>query len=181
MSPTLIETMSISKMVILTLLLFLTPLTATLCQTPSEIKDFNDLESSIVTNPSNLRSLTEAFFPTNRYSAMIVEVTYYENSENTTVHPLNRSTSASNHVFRWVSTLALLFADPKVLEVFSLRTLVVNHQYADVVIAPFTKQCEDCEQWKRGLLSNVTMWVSNNNIYAVPICCVYTYIYYIAI
>ena len=128
------------------------------CEAPSEIKNFKDLECSIVTDSFNIQSLTEAFFPTNRYPAVVVEVHYYENRTN---HPLNSSTVAfgADYIYRWVSTPALLFGDPKVLEGLSLRTLVIHYQYAHIRIAQFSEEYDDNK--KKGLLSNVTIWVSS--------------------
>ena len=131
------------------------------------ISDFIELEASILSSKLNIQSLTEGFFPTNRYPGLAVEVHYYVNqsmdngtSYSIPTHPIvsknpNQALLAT-YVFRWLASPALLYGDPKVLEGLSLRALVVDRNFAHLVIQPF---CSDNLDQIRGLLSNVTIWV----------------------
>ena len=132
------------------------------------ITNFIELEASILSSELNIQSLTEGFFPTNRYPALAVEVHYYVNQtlDNGTTytiptHPISSQNPSqallATYIFRWLASPALVYGDPKVLEGFSLRSLVVDRNYAHLVILPF---CSDNIEHIRGLLSNVTIWVS---------------------
>ena len=115
------------------------------------------LERSILCDEYNIQSLTEAFFPANRHQAFIVEVHIYVNRS---VHPLspgNNDTTRSDYIFYWFSSSVLAFIHPKLLEGFSLWTFTAEYNHAHLRIAPFFSDDED---WIRGLLSNVTIWVS---------------------
>ena len=94
----------------------------------------------------------DAFFPANQYPAVVVQVHYYISTMD------NQLSEDSQYIYRWVSTPALLFGDPKVLEGLSLRALVVHQRSASLVIAPFAKNLDN--ERKKELLSNVTTWVS---------------------
>ena len=132
------------------------------------ITNFIELEASVLSSDLNIQSLIQAFFPTNRYPALAVEVHYYVNqsmdngtSYSIATHPIaseNPSQAVhATYIFRWLASPALLYGDPKVLEGVSLRALVVDRNFAHLVIQPF---CSNNTNQIRGLLSNTTIWVS---------------------
>ena len=123
-----------------------------MCPDIESITSFYDLECSILSKNQNMQNLMDAFFPANQYPAVVVEVQYF------VITMDNQSSEDSRYIYRWVSTPALLFGDPKVLEGLSLRTLVVHQHYASLFIAPFAENLDN--ERKKELLSNVTTWVS---------------------
>ena len=119
-----------------------------------------DLERSILSNDINIQRLTEAFFPANQYPALVVEVNYRVNNQTDPESNLNDDFTSS-FVFRWVSSPALLFIDPKILVGLSLRSLVVDYHYADISLNSFCYMDDDDDMFNNiGLLNNITIWVS---------------------
>lgn len=123
-----------------------------MCPDVESITSFYDLECSILSKNQNIQNLMDAFFPANQYPAVVVEVQYF------VITMDNQSSEDPEYIYRWVSTPALLFGDPKVLEGLSLRALVVHQHYASLFIAPFAENLDN--ERKKELLSNVTTWVS---------------------
>ena len=128
-------------------------------QPPAVIDSLVAFECSLLSNDFNIQNLTKAFFPTNRHPALAVEVYYQTVSPDFFItQPLeNVSNSTQRYEFRWFASAILGFIDPGVLTGFSLHTLTVEIQHADLVIAPFISDDED---WIRGLLSDATTLVS---------------------
>ena len=119
-----------------------------------------DLERSILSNDINIQRLTEAFFPANQYPALVVEVNYQVNNQSDIENDPNDDFSRS-FVFRWFSSPAFLYIDPKILEGLSLRSLVVDYHYADISLNSFCYMDDDDDMLHNlGLLNNVTIWVS---------------------
>ena len=133
-----------------------------MCSDVESITSFYDLECSILSNNENIQNLMDAFFPANQYPAVVVEVQYF------VINMDNQSSEDSQYIYRWVSTPALLFGDPKVLEGLSLRALVVHQRSASLVIAPFAENLDN--ERRKELLSNVTTWVS---YYIIILLCKY--------
>ena len=127
-------------------------------QPPVVIDSLPAFECSLLSNDFNIQSLTQAFFPTNRHPALVVEVYYYVNQ---TVHPQDpkissNSTADYSYVYRWYASAILGFIRPEVLSALSISTLTVEMSNADIVLASLISDDED---WVRDLLSTATTWV----------------------
>ena len=118
------------------------------------IGSFKELEQSLLSNDENMLNLVRAFYPANQYPALIVEVTYVVED--------NESISTNNtsiYVFRWVSSQVLIYFYQQFLQVLSLRTYSHNIYYATIIVDPFCQNISSIEKIR--LLNDATIWVSD--------------------
>ena len=137
---------------LLVLLFFLLPVT----YSEKCIGSFKELEKSLLSSDENMLNLVRAFYPANQHPALIVEVTYVVED--------NESISTNNtsiYVFRWVSSQILVYAYPQFLQGLSLRTYSHNIYYATIIVDPFCQNINSIETIR--LLNDATIWVSHLN------------------
>ena len=118
------------------------------------IGSFKELEESILSSDENMLNLVHAFYPANQHPALIVEVTYVV-EENDSVSTDNTSI----HVYRWFSSQVLIYSYPRFLQGLSLRTYSYVIYYANITVDPFCQIISDIE--KIEFLNDVTIWVSH--------------------
>ena len=130
------------------LYLFVTLVLAALSPSAAEecIRDYHELEASLVGNPLNLDSLTRSFFPPNEPSVPVVEAFYIvSDSLDSDQHPLVLETQGANETelsalaqyrYRWSDTPIYLFMDPEVLELLALFTIRLRYHAVRVVVRP---------------------------------------------
>ena len=120
------------------------------------IGSFKELEESLLSSDENMLNLVHAFYPANQHKALIVEVTYVveENDSITT-------NSTSIYVYRWHSSQVLLYSYPQFLQGLSLRTYSIDIYYANITIDPFCQNISSIEKIR--LLNDATIWVSYLN------------------
>ena len=97
----------------------------------SDMTSLEDLETSLQSNPLNIESIDDAFYPLNIRPSIVVNVSYFVNeTENGTatvpVHPLAMSSTdrdllTPNYTLQWVSYRVLLPFGPTLLpsDIFS--------------------------------------------------------------
>ena len=120
------------------------------------IGSFNELEESLLSSNKNMLNLVRAFYPANKHPALIVEVTYVV-EDNDSISTNNTSI----YVFRWVSSQVLLYSYPEFLQGLSLRTYSHNIYYATITVDPFCQNINSIETIR--LLNDATIWVSHLN------------------
>ena len=132
------------------------------------IESYVDLERSLLSNPTNIRSLTTAFYPTNNFPALFVEVRYYINrtdSDNDNgsipIHPISplahTKDDRSDYVFYWATSPVLLLSHPMILEGVSLELITITYHQADIVLSPFCDTLTDFDI--RTYINDATTWV----------------------
>ena len=126
-------------------ILFLASMVGTgLC---SCIRDYHELERSLISSSLNIDSLTKTFFPPNLPNPPVVTVLYYLNNSNLTDHPVNilereeyennaNELLSHNYQFRWSENPLYLFMDPNILEVLSLFSIRIRSHTARLVVDP---------------------------------------------
>ena len=124
---------------------------------PTLVTSLVSLECSILSDELNLQSLTESFFPANHRQALTVEVHFYVNRSKHPLSPGVTNVTSAEFVFLWFSSSVLAFIEPRVLQGISLNLFIAESHHAHLSIAPFFISDEN---WIRGLLENVTIWVS---------------------
>ena len=108
------------------------------------IREYHELEQSVLRNPHNLDSLVRAFFPPNQEQAILVEVFYdREESTNSTYKlellkfmlsnscgnepefckHLDEGRTNCTYLYRWSSSPIYLFIEPRLLNDMSLNIL----------------------------------------------------------
>ena len=120
------------------------------------IGSFKELEKSLLSSDENMLNLVRAFYPANQHQALIVEVTYVV-EDNDSI-PTN---TTSIYVFRWVFSQVLIYSYPQFLQGLSLRTYSHNIYYANITIDPFCQNISSIEKIR--LLNDATIWVSDLN------------------
>ena len=110
------------------------------------IRDYHELEASLVGNPLNLDSLTQSFFPPNEPSVPVVDVFYtVSDSQDPDQHPLVLAIQGLNETelivlaqyrYRWSETPIYLFMDPNILELLALFTIRLRYHAVRVVVRP---------------------------------------------
>ena len=112
------------------------------------IQHYYELEESLLSNPLNLDSLTNAFFPPNEPSVPVVEV-FYSVVNSTSADPednhlaqeaedinsTDRNEIAS-YRYRWSDSPIFLFMDPEVLQSLSLFTIRLRDHSVRLVVQP---------------------------------------------
>lgn len=128
--------------------LFLFPCPGTTSSKEPCIRDYNQLEDSLLGNPHNIDSLIMTFFVPNEPPIAVADVLYYVNDSNVSAdaHPLIREieghnvTIKSQYQFRWSKTPIYLFVDPVILEALCLYTIRSEFKVMRLVIG---KICSD--------------------------------------
>ena len=118
------------------------------------IGSFKELEESLLSSDENILNLVHAFYPANQHPALIVEVTYVVED--------NDSLSTNNtsiYVYRWFSSQVLIYTYPKFVQGLSLRTYSVVIYYANISVDPFCQRINSIEKIR--LLNDATVWVSH--------------------
>ena len=134
------------------------------------ISSLVNLETSIVFNNDNIRSLTKGFYPANMFPALWVEVKYYLNmtDENETsvflTHPVENGAVKRLHkedyVFFWVSSPVLIYIHPRLLEGISLRFVTIeNNHIVHLITQEFCDNLTTIEIL--GMLNEILGMVSN--------------------
>ena len=111
------------------------------------IRDYHELERSLLSSSVNIDSLTKTFFPPNLPNPPVVTILYYLNNANLTDHPVNileREGQENNgsellspdYQFRWSENPLYLFMDPHILEVLSLFSIRIRSHTARLVVDP---------------------------------------------
>ena len=131
------------------LFLFVTLVLAALSPTSAAhecIRDYQELEASLFSNPLNLDSLTRSFFSPNEPSVPVVEAFYtFSDSQNPEEHLLVLELQGANETelsalaqyrYRWSETPIYLFMDPDVLELLALFTIRPRYHAVRVVVRP---------------------------------------------
>ncbi len=113
------------------------------------IRDYFDLEKSLLSSKPNIDSLTKTWFPPNEQRVTVVEVFYYINDSNLVEHPLILELGGLNatelqqradYRYRWSLTPIYLFMGPQVLEALSLRVINILRHEARLLVDPI---CEN--------------------------------------
>lgn len=133
------------------------------------IREYNELEQSLLKNPRNRDSLVRAFFPPNQEQAILVEVFYdMEESVNITVTDkyellkftlsnscgneppfckhLDETRTNCTYLYRWSSSPIYLFIEPRLLNDMSLNILPgtqIRIRQAKLVIPEICNSKED--------------------------------------
>ena len=110
------------------------------------IRDYHELERSLLSSSINVDSLTKTFFPPNLPTPPIVQILYYLNISNLTDHPANLLVAEEEPVtvellshdyqFRWSENPLYLFMDPNILEVLSLFSIRIRSHTTRLVVDP---------------------------------------------
>ena len=111
------------------------------------IRDYHELERSLLSSSVNIDSLTKTFFPPNLPNPPVVTVLYYLSNENLTDHPVNilereghenngNELLSHDYQFRWSENPLYLFMDPNILEVLSLFSIRIRSHTARLVVDP---------------------------------------------
>ena len=120
------------------------------------IGSFRELEESLLSSDENMLNLVHAFYPANQHPALIVEVTYVvEDNDSISTN------DTSIYVYRWLSSQVLIYSYPQVLQGLSLRTYSHDIYYANITVNPFCQNISSIE--KTRLLNDATIWVSHLN------------------
>ena len=120
------------------------------------IGSFKELEESLLSSDVNMLNLVHAFYPANQHPALIVEVTYVV-EENDSVSTDNTSI----HVYHWYSSQVLIYSYPQFLQGLSLRTYSYVIYYANITVDPFCQNISSIEKFE--FLNDATIWVSHLN------------------
>ena len=120
------------------------------------IGSFKELEESLLSSDENMLNLVHSFYPANQHPALIVEVTYVV-EDNDSISTNNTSI----YVFRWVSSQVLIYSYPQFLQGLSLRTYSHDIYYATITVDPFCQNISSIEKIR--LLNDATIWVSDLN------------------
>lgn len=88
------------------------------------IDNYFQLEESLLNRTTNLASLRQAFFPTNRQASVVINVTY---------HIVGSKASLK---FRWVDSPVLQLIRTDLLYYLSLLTFNVETRQADIILDP---------------------------------------------
>ena len=146
------------------------------------IQHYYELEESLLSNPLNLDSLTNAFFPPNEPSVPVVEVFYsVANSTNADsednhlaqesedINSTDRNEIAS-YRYRWSDSPIFLFMDPEVLQSLSLFTIRLRDHSVKLVVQPicegYTAEQVPLPEYLLNLLTvNVSILFRSTHIY----------------
>ena len=135
--------------------------------TLSCIKEYHELERSVLRSPRNIDSMLRAFFPPNQEQAVLVEVTYQTEESETDTDPgavlrfiegsscknqpqfcKHRDEERTNctYLYRWSSSPMYLFTEPRLLNDMSLSVLPgteLRIRQAKLVVAEICNARED--------------------------------------
>ena len=120
------------------------------------IGSFKELEESLLSSDENMLNLVHAFYPANQHPALIVEVIYVV-EDNDSISTDNTSI----YVYRWFSSQVLIYSYPQFVQGLSLRTYSVVIYYANITVDPFCQNISSTEKIR--LLNDATIWVSHLN------------------
>ena len=120
------------------------------------IGSFKELEESLLSSDENMLNLVHAFYPANKHPALIAELTYVV-EDNDSISTNNTSI----YVFRWVSSQVLVYSYPRLFQGLSLRTYLYAIYYANITVDTFCQNISSIE--KTRLLNDATIWVSHYN------------------
>jgi hypothetical protein len=135
------------------------------------IGTFKELEKEIISNDENLHSLLKAFFPTNQYPGVWVEIQYYINSTDDDgngtipVHPLALLLSNSNisyspdYTFYWASSAVFIYFDYRFIQGLSFYLLSFEPHFAYIVIPEFCSNINNNTIME--LINDVTTWMKS--------------------
>ena len=124
------------------------------------IGSFKELEESLLSSDENMLNLVHAFYPANQHPALIVEVTYVvENNDSISTN------DTSIYIYRWFSSQVLIYSYPQSLQALSLRTYSDVIYYANITVDPFCQHIKGIEKIR--LLNDATIWVSHFKINAI--------------
>lgn len=107
------------------------------------VTSLHELEESLKSNPLNIESVDDGFFPSNQGpSKWVIVKVYYNISTNNhdviTTHPNKFGVKSYNtipdYVFYWFDSALLLYFDPKVIEILCFGLL--SSETANIVIDP---------------------------------------------
>ena len=118
------------------------------------VGSFKELEESLLSSDENMLNLVHAFYPANQHPALIVEVTY-EVEDNDSIS----TNDTSIYVYRWFSSQVLIYSYPQFLQALSLRTYTDVVYYANITVDPFCQYINGIEKIR--LLNDATIWVSH--------------------
>ena len=109
------------------------------------IREYHELERSLLSSSMNIDSLTKTFFPPNLPNPPVVQILYYLNTSNLIDHPLMQEESVTemlsyDYQFRWSENPVYLFMDPFILEVLSLYSIRIRSHTARLLVDPI---CEN--------------------------------------
>ena len=101
------------------------------------IGSFKELEESVLFSDENMLNLVHAFYPSNQHPALIVEVTYVV-EDNDSISTNNTSI----YFYRWVFSQVVIYSYPQFLQGFSLRTYSVVIYYANITVDPLQNRID---------------------------------------
>ena len=131
------------------------------------IREYHELERSLLTNPRNIDSMLRAFFPPNQEQAGLVEVSYHidvsgnasdqrvelryiegNSCRNQPQFCKHRDEERTNctYLYRWSTSPMYLFAEPRVLNDISFSILPgteLRIRQANLVVAEICNKRED--------------------------------------
>ena len=107
------------------------------------VTSLHELEESLKSNPLNIESVDDGFFPSNQGPSKWVIIKVYYNISNKnhdiiTTHPnefgVNSFNTIPDYVFYWFDSALLLYFDPQVIEILCFWLL--SSERANIVIDP---------------------------------------------
>ena len=105
------------------------------------LTSLHDVQVSLKSNPYNLESIDDGFFPPNTHPSPWVRINYYFNQTNSIkIHPAAYEAIGTNSIpdlsFQWVASPVFHYFGPSVMEVFSTASIYFSPTEIHIVIDP---------------------------------------------
>ena len=105
------------------------------------VTSLHELEKSLQSNPFNIESIDNGFFPPNSHSSLWVTVNIYynaitENHNIITSHPDNIKNITADVTFQWISSPVFLYLGPEDMQLLSGAIIGHSSRETNIVLSP---------------------------------------------